>query len=91
LDCDEEDNNNWFIEKRSTPADCDMPWISRSDEGTFYSLLSHIGANGGMGDLITAIAGVSPPHVKRLAVMISLIHSLIRASVEDLGCLITYF
>ncbi len=68
-----------------------MPWISRSDEGTFYSLLSHIGANGGMGDLITAIAGVSPPHVKRLAVMISLIHSLIRASVEDLGCLITYF
>jgi hypothetical protein len=68
LDCDEEDNNNWFIEKRSTPVDCDMHWISPSDEGTYDSLLSHIGGDGGMDDLITAVAGVSPPHVKSLVI-----------------------
>ncbi len=67
LDCAEEDNNNWFIEKRSTPADCDMHWISPSDEGTYDSFLSHIGGDG-MDDSITAVAGISPPHVKSLVI-----------------------
>jgi hypothetical protein len=45
-----------------------MHWISPSDEGTYDSLLSHIGGNGGMDFLITAIVGVSPPHVKTLVI-----------------------
>jgi hypothetical protein len=68
LDCDDDGNNNWLIERRSTPAYCDMQWISLSDEGTCGSLLSHIGGDGGMDDLITAIAGISPPHVKSLVI-----------------------
>ncbi len=43
-----------------------MHWISPSDEGTYDSLLSHIGGDGGVDDLITAVTGVSPPHVKSL-------------------------
>jgi len=41
-----------------------MHWISPSDEMTYDSLFSHIGGDGSMDDLITDVAGVSPPHVK---------------------------
>jgi hypothetical protein len=68
LDSDEDDNNNWFIERRSTPADCDMHWISPSDARTYEYLLSYLSADGGIDNLITSIASVSPPHVNSLLI-----------------------
>ncbi len=66
MDSDEDDNNTRFIKRRSTLADCDMHWISPSDAGTYEYLLSHISGDGGIKNLITAIADVSPPHVNSL-------------------------
>jgi hypothetical protein len=45
-----------------------MHWIRPSDAGAYEDLLSHIGVDGGMDDLIRAIAGISPLCVNSLAI-----------------------
>jgi hypothetical protein len=46
-----------------------MHWISPSNAGTYDNLLAHLSNDGGIDDLMTGIASMSPPRVNRLVIL----------------------